>query len=341
MPSVKTLLTFLAIFGLQSLFGQYTEKDIYLYIDQYKELAILKMHEYKIPASITLAQGIFESACGTSRLAKDGNNHFGIKCHKEWEGDTLLVDDDALGECFRKYERAEESFTDHSLFLTTRPRYSELFTLDVMDYKAWAKGLKACGYATNPKYADRLISLIDRYKLAQHDTVYQERVASGSFNVNKGRESIVIVSSGKEQISGIASIDIQEKGTNYFSAKEKEYPVIKYPFSSRKVYQNNRTIFIIASEGDTYAKIAKDLQDTEKNIRHFNDAEKKSQPYPGQVVYVERKAKNNPAKEHVVQSGETLRYISQKYAIQLSQIFKLNQLKENSIIKPGDIIKLK
>ena len=153
------------------LFSQYTESDIFNYIETYKEIAINKMVEYRIPASITLAQGIFESACGTSRLATEANNHFGIKCHKEWEGDTIKHNDDELQECFRKYLKPEESYNDHSLFLISRPRYAKLFTLDVMDYPGWARGLKTAGYATNPQYADKLISLIERFDLARHDTI--------------------------------------------------------------------------------------------------------------------------------------------------------------------------
>jgi len=157
-----------------TLFAQYTETDIYNYIDTYKEVAIQKMVEYKIPASITLAQGIFESACGTSRLATEGNNHFGIKCHKEWEGDTIKHDDDELQECFRKYKEVEESYNDHSQFLITRPRYAKLFTLDIMDYQGWARELKVAGYATNPQYADKLISLIERFDLAKQDSICME-----------------------------------------------------------------------------------------------------------------------------------------------------------------------
>ena len=154
-----------------SLSAQYTETDIYNYIETYKDIAIQKMAEYKIPASITLAQGIFESACGTSRLATEANNHFGVKCHKEWQGDTIKHDDDALQECFRKYKEAADSYNDHSQFLISRPRYSKLFTLNIMDYKSWAHELKAAGYATNPQYADRLISLIERFDLAKQDTI--------------------------------------------------------------------------------------------------------------------------------------------------------------------------
>jgi len=158
-------------FSILHCYAQYTEDDIYSYIDTYKEIAIQKMVEYKIPASITLAQGIFESACGTSRLATEGNNHFGIKCHKEWEGDTIKHDDDEKQECFRKYKEAAESYNDHSLFLISRPRYAKLFTLEIMDYQSWARELKAAGYATNPQYADRLISLIERFDLAKQDTI--------------------------------------------------------------------------------------------------------------------------------------------------------------------------
>lgn len=160
-----------SFFLLFSTSAQYTESDIQDYIEKYQMLAIKKMAEYKIPASITLAQGIFESGCGTSRLATVGNNHFGIKCHKEWAGDTLRHDDDESQECFRKYAEVEQSFDDHSQFLLSRPRYAKLFKLDVMDYKAWATELKAAGYATNPKYPERIIGLIERLGLARNDTI--------------------------------------------------------------------------------------------------------------------------------------------------------------------------
>jgi len=162
---------FSLLFFPLSLFAQYTTADIYNYIETYKEIAIQKMVEYKIPASITLAQGIFESASGTSRLATLANNHFGIKCHKEWEGETIKHDDDELQECFRKYNRVEESYNDHSQFLISRPRYAKLFTLNIMDYQGWARELKAAGYATNPQYADKLISLIERFNIAKQDTI--------------------------------------------------------------------------------------------------------------------------------------------------------------------------
>ncbi len=160
---VATVLAAMSVCGL-SASNPYEE-----YIDRYCSLAMEHQEEYGIPASITLAQGLLESAAGRSTLASEGNNHFGIKCHKEWKGKTMLRDDDARDECFRAYATPEESFRDHSLFLR-RTRYSRLFNLDVTDYQNWAKGLRECGYATDPNYAARLITIIERYSLYSYDT---------------------------------------------------------------------------------------------------------------------------------------------------------------------------
>ena len=146
-----------------------TKEIVLAYINQFKGVAKEDMKEYGVPASITLAQGILESGAGTGLLCKLANNHFGIKCHKEWTGPYVRYDDDAAQECFRKYEHAEQSYKDHSAFLTTRAWYKPLFKLSKSDYKAWAKGLKKAGYATDPKYPDKLIGLIERYQLQQYD----------------------------------------------------------------------------------------------------------------------------------------------------------------------------
>lgn len=140
------------------------------YINKYKDVAIKQMHKYKIPASITLAQACLESNNGNSALARKANNHFGIKCHNGWKGKGYRQDDDAKGECFRRYNNAEDSFVDHSYFLKGGSRYNSLFDLPVTDYKAWAHGLKAAGYATNPQYAKLLIDIIEEYKLYRYDT---------------------------------------------------------------------------------------------------------------------------------------------------------------------------
>ena len=151
------------------------EEEIKLYIANFNEIAKENMKSHGVPASVTLAQGILESGAGKGKLALSANNHFGIKCHKEWTGDSVKHDDDAAQECFRKYEHPQESYKDHSLFLTSRPRYSSLFKLDKGDYQSWAKGLKAAGYATDVKYPDKLIGLIERFELYKFDNEVLQR----------------------------------------------------------------------------------------------------------------------------------------------------------------------
>ena len=145
------------------------DDQINLYIKKYAPAATKNMRFYKIPASITLAQGILESGHGQSTLAKKANNHFGIKCHKGWKGKSIRHDDDEKDECFRSYKNPLKSYRDHSLFLVDRDRYKDLFELKRKDYKGWARGLKAAGYATDPKYAEKLISLIERFNLTRFD----------------------------------------------------------------------------------------------------------------------------------------------------------------------------
>ena len=163
------LCNFLYLFSFK-LTAQPPNLKTQIYIDNYSQQAIRQMILYKIPACVTLAQAIYESSSGVSELAKRSNNHFGIKCHVGWEGDTVLKSDDELNECFRKYNTVEESFDDHSLFLTSRPRYSNLFKLGIKDYKGWCYGLKKAGYATFSKYASALIKIIEENKLDNLNT---------------------------------------------------------------------------------------------------------------------------------------------------------------------------
>jgi hypothetical protein len=151
------------------LFAQPPQQLTGTYISNYSEEAVRQMVSYKIPASVILAQAIMESGSGTSALAKRSNNHFGIKCHREWSGDTVIKDDDEAGECFRSYPTVLESYTDHSLFLVTRPRYKQLFDLPLTDFRGWCRKLKECGYATYSRYADELIAIIEHEKLYMYD----------------------------------------------------------------------------------------------------------------------------------------------------------------------------
>ena len=163
-----------------------TYSNVNAYIDSFKEVAKQNMQQYGIPASIILAQGILESGAGNGRLCKEANNHFGIKCHKEWNGPSITHDDDAAQECFRKYQDPADSYRDHSLFLTSRSRYNKLFELDKGDFKGWARGLKTAGYATDPKYPAKLIGIIERYELDQYDNEVLQRDESQKDYKNQG-----------------------------------------------------------------------------------------------------------------------------------------------------------
>ena len=166
----KLKLCLILIISSLTLQSQTRNKQYEDYIKKYRELAVEEMKKYHIPASITLAQGLLESGAGQSTLARKSNNHFGIKCGSDWNGKTVSHDDDARGECFRAYKHPKESYEDHSKFLAGRPRYASLFKLNITDYKGWARGLKKAGYATNPRYADQLIGIIELYGLHQYDT---------------------------------------------------------------------------------------------------------------------------------------------------------------------------
>jgi len=188
------------------------------YIGNYKDIAIDKMVNYKIPASITLAQGILESGNGLSTLAKKSNNHFGIKCHSGWKGKKVYHDDDKRGECFRKYDNPEGSFNDHSKFLTGRGRYEFLFDLEPDDYKGWAKGLKKAGYATDRKYPKKLISFIENFELYKYDELvldekgYKRAKKEMPLANNDPAETFIIVSKGDTlySISRNNSISVEE-----------------------------------------------------------------------------------------------------------------------------------
>lgn len=181
-----------------------TKEVVLNYINKYRAVAIDNMNNYNIPASITLAQGILESGCGTSTLSMTANNHFGIKCHTNWEGESVTHTDDAPDECFRKYKNPRDSYRDHSLFLTSRKWYEPLFELDIKDYKAWSHGLKKSGYATDPKYPQKLISLIERYNLNQYDNFY---------DVNKSPVKITEKDETSKEIVPI-NVEITEKPLN-------------------------------------------------------------------------------------------------------------------------------
>ena len=165
----RLILTFVCLLGIFSLQAQTRNKQYEEYIKKYRDIAVEEMKKYHIPASITLAQGLLESGAGQSTLARKSNNHFGIKCGSDWKGKSVRHDDDERNECFRAYKHPKQSYEDHSKFLVSRPRYASLFKLKMTDYKGWARGLKKAGYATNPRYAEQLIGIIELYDLDKYD----------------------------------------------------------------------------------------------------------------------------------------------------------------------------
>ena len=278
------------------------------YIDKYKEIAVKKMKEYGIPASITLAQGLLESGSGISDLAVNANNHFGIKCHKEWTGMTYIMDDDEKGECFRKYSNAEESFNDHSLFLTSRPRYSSLFSLAIDDYKGWAYGLKAAGYATNPRYAEMLIKIIEENELFLYDS---------------GIKKNQLLADKSEPVPADKSL----RDDKVITVK-KDFEYVEVTNGNRSIYVNNGVRLTYAREGDDAQKIAYDLGIHTFQILQYNELGRHEKIEPGAVIYVEPKRKKASEDYHIVAEGETMRYISQLYAIKLKSLYKKNGLQE-------------
>ena len=290
----------------------YSKADIVIYISKYKQAAINKMNVYKIPASITLAQGVLESGAGTSDLAVKANNHFGIKCGDNWKGETFHKDDDEKDECFRKYNSEEECFDDHSLFLTSKARYSDLFKLDVTNYKEWAEGLQIAGYATSSEYANRLIKIIEDYELFEYDKMYKP-IATGV----------------KEN---------EESQTNVVKIGDNEYSPVGISVSGRKIYSNNYTRFVVAKKGDTFSKIGKDFGADEWLLVRYNDVPKGAKVKEGEIVYIETKRKKAAVDKHVVQDGETALSIAQFYAMKVKYLYKFNNLEENALLRPGDTL---
>ncbi len=298
------------------------------YIQKYKDIAIKHMQEYGIPASITLAQGCFESDNGNSRLAVQGNNHFGIKCQKVWEGEKIYHDDDALQECFRKYSCAEESYADHANFLRYRDRYSFLFDLPSTDYKAWAYGLKKAGYATNPQYAERLIKIIEDNRLYQYDSETMVEVQPPS-KLETDKE----VEKPAKTSSSVAG------------ARTNKVNLENYSFEiDRKEYNRNGVRFIKARSNDTYSSIAKEYNIDVKKLLSYNDvSHSNAKMEKDQVVFLESKKKRADAHHpiHITEAGEKLYDISQRYAVQLKALCKYNNRKSDENLAAGEEIYLR
>ena len=276
------------------------------YINQYRDLAIEQMLKFKIPASITLAQGLLESGAGYSELATKGNNHFGIKCHG-WTGRKTYHDDDEAQECFRAYNNVYESYEDHSLLLSRQPRYRSLFSLDGDDYKGWAHGLKKCGYATSPTYAQKLIGIIELYKLQQYDKAkkYDRFMESRTYKDNPSAKGGIL------------------------------HPIHRY----------NKNYYIVVKQGDTFRSLGKELGLSYRKIAKYNERNKRDKLVVGETIYLKKKQKkadktykNRP---HTVKPGESMYSIAQYYVMRVKSLYKKNGLSPDYVPKVGDKLRVR
>jgi len=344
------------------------------YINKYSAVAVSEMQRTGIPASITLAQGMLESGYGRSSLATKGNNHFGIKCHSNWTGARIYHDDNRRGECFRAYNSALESYRDHSEFLVNGSRYSELFKLSKTDYRGWAHGLKKAGYATDPKYAHLLIGKIEEYGLHAYDTgtkmagVPGEQVTAMPPTVAQAKPAATTPSTVPAAQPAATPSTVRAAGpakppattaaaagkvtdttnvqkyTATETTREAEAPIKVINLSTgNKPEVNNGVEYIIAVEGDTFESLAVKHQLLAWEIIRFNDLNSGTPIKPGQVLYLQlkRTRAEQGNQMHTVTSGETMHSISQKYAIKLSSLYKMNVMEEGTECKPGQKLRLR
>ncbi len=276
------------------------------YIRLYADECVRQMHNHRIPASITMAQGLVESGAGKSRLATEGNNHFGIKCHKAWMGESIYANDDLPNECFRKYNHVKDSFTDHSIFLK-QSRYKVLFSYPMTDYISWAKGLQSCGYATNKGYANMLIRVIEQYELYELDRNSYPSWMTG------GRKRTI------------------------------EKPARKEKVLTHQGYTCYGLVYVLAKKGDSFTSIAEELEIKPSRLAGYNEAPVDFPLREGDVIYLE--AKHKKAMEgyetHTVKVGDSMHSIAQTYGMQVNSLYTINKLDDEYIPQEGDVLLLR
>jgi len=280
------------------------------YIRKYQLLAISEMSRSGIPASIKMAQACLESGDGNSTMARESNNHFGIKCKGNWIGEKSFHDDDEKNECFRKYDRVEDSYIDHTNFLMSQQRYNSLFQLSSTDYTAWAKGLKKAGYATDPAYDRKVIEIIEENKLWQLDR--------------------------KITFEEMAQLDMERMGTAFNKS------LLINPYSSRKITLHNGIRTALMREGDTFEILSQEFGQADWELRKFNDFPEGYHPMPGELIYLQSKKGKAQGmyKLHVVKEGESMHYISQVYGIRLTALYRLNRISYGEPVKVGQVLQL-
>ena len=317
----RTTILFLVITCLVQLGRAQQNETVRQYIQTYKELAMAEMKRTGVPASVKLAQGIHETMAGTSALVLKSNNHFGIKCKTGWTGESVSHDDDARGECFRKYPSAEDSYRDHSNFLKNSPRYAGLFQLDPTDYAGWANGLKKAGYATNPRYPLILIKLIEDYQLQEYTLLALGKPAMDTNNQSRNDSALTKIG-GYKPMSAV------------FSATKKT----NYPTGEFKI---NDTRVIYAKQGVSFLSIAQQYNIPLARLFEFNELPQSETLAEDQLIFLQRKRKTGEEDYYKVQPGETLHVIAQQEGIRLESLCELNLLQPDERPAPGEKLSLR
>jgi LysM repeat protein len=313
------------------------KEKAYTYIEKYKNIAMAEMQRTGVPASISLAQGILESNYGESELCKNSNNHFGIKCKIEWQGEKVFADDDEQNECFRKYMDATESYKDHSNFLKTRAHYAFLFNLDPTDFEGWAYGLKKAGYATEKTYAERIIGIINNYNLNSYTLLALDKNYIPKNNIVDNKEiknnTKTIATTVVEDEKDIA---INKNSTYRFN--EKSIKNTDYP---KTVFEINGSKVIYAEAGTSLLAIANQNNVSYNKLISYNDLEDVNILEKDQLIFLEKKQKKGIKDFHIVTKGESLYDIAQKEGVRLDILAEYNGLNKNIFPLVGETIYLR
>ena len=317
------------------------------YIQKFALYAVEEMEKYKIPASITLAQGLLETGGGQSRLAQQGNNHFGIKCKEDWTGKTMKHTDDAPNECFRVYDDPRDSYEDHSKFLAYRKFYVNLFKLDMMDYKAWAHGLKKAGYATNPKYAYILIDKIEKNKLYEFDKTNSKEVLYAVLKMypNLKNDGIFMARLDQSQVkSKPVTIKVPYEQISYTDQKKKVEKLVSTAESLNailiKSHPNGGKKFVIIPNDIALAAISKKFQITESALMKWNELDG-NELRRNDILFLENKSNTGNVATYKAQAAESMHDIAQKFGVKLNKLYSKNRMDYGQQPKAGQLIYLK
>ncbi|MDR2206517.1 MAG: glucosaminidase domain-containing protein [Flavobacteriaceae bacterium] len=352
---MKKTILFTSIFHIFPLWGTgglsaQTWKTEDQYIQQFAPYAVEEMEKYKIPASITLAQGLLETGGGQSRLAQEGKNHFGIKCKEDWKGKTMKHTDDAPNECFRVYDNPRDSYEDHSKFLTTRKHYANLFKLDMKDYEGWAHGLKKAGYATNPRYAYILIDKIKKYKLYEFDQTSSKEVFFTLLKLYPDLENdkgfMAMVNPNTDKVTKIPdsrttdAIDMSNfTKFPYEVDEDSKTDKDALNFILIKNHPNGNKKYIVIPADTNIGFISKKFGINENKLMKWNELTN-SKLKKNDILFFEAKSTNGNVKTYKVQAGETMHDISQKFGIQLKKLYSKNRMNSGAQPKTGQLIYL-